>query len=82
MDWWIGGVEACSLGVGGLQVNSSTRDRDGSADHNFILILIIEPAEREPRRAPKGGYMPAFKAARLDLVMQDAMLPRLRKKQQ
>ena len=31
VDWW---GEACSLGFGGLQVSSSTRDRDGSADNN------------------------------------------------
>ena len=33
VDLWIGGVEAGSLRFGGLQVTSSTRDRDGSADY-------------------------------------------------
>ena len=47
VDWWSGGVEACSLGLGGLQVNPSTRDRDGSADSNelchilFIKLILV-----------------------------------------
>ena len=41
VDLWIGGVEAGSLRFGGLQVTSSTRDRDGSADYSSDIISII-----------------------------------------
>ena len=36
VDWWIGGLVEWKLAAWGseaLQVTSSTRDRDGSADH-------------------------------------------------
>ena len=52
LDWWIGGVEACSLGLGGLQVKSSTRDRDGSADNNNNMNII---ASRIPAARPEGS---------------------------
>ena len=44
--WWMGGLAEWRLaawGSEGLQVKSSTRDRDGSADYciKFILMLSL-----------------------------------------
>ena len=51
LDWWIGGLAEWKLAAWGLevlQVKSSTRDRDGSADIrnsdrilNIITFIII-----------------------------------------